>query len=351
MTRISAAAIGAVIAALAATPVVAQQPRSIEVVSSPANLVTTPGVLVRVRGVTSPPIGWASNDTLITPFYANEDGDWFGWIGLMDLLKPDPVQIISVVPDQRSPMAQVDLIISVFAPEQPLFPGPRPAPVPCQTEAAGLGKPLDPGTCAATGSIRYIYKTTGGAWAPYPVTGAPADIARVNTTRAKDVPLVVRVETGVINRAPYAIALLAEPATDPAPGKPWPQTMWNGGLVWGAGGAFAMGVQSGTHIGFVNLGAAPATPSCTEALLAAGYAIATTTAAFGPPANDIVAAETLIRVRERFIKRYALPRATVGIGGGEAGVALARIQKAYPGLDAVGAGSDAGLAAAARGCG
>jgi hypothetical protein len=333
------------------SPHAALAQRSIEVVSSPPNLVTTPGVLVRVRGVTSPPVGWASNDTLITPFYANEDGDWFGWIGLMDLLKPDPLQRIFVVPDARAPMAEFELIISVFSPDQPLFAGPRPAPAPCQNQAMGLGAPADEATCAAQGSIRYIYKTTGGTWAPYPATGTPGDVARTTTTRGKDVPMVVRLETGVINRAPYAIALLAEPATDPAPGKPWPTTLWNGGLVYGAGDAFGLGVQSATRAGFIDVGHAAAAPSCAEALLAAGYAIAAAQTPTGPAANDIVAAETLLRVRERFIKRYALPKATVGIGAGEAGAALARIAKAYPGLDSVGPGTDPLLAAAARSCG
>src|SRR5262245_12031276 len=114
------------------------QTRTVEVVSSPPDLVTTPGVLVRIRGAGTNPVGWASNDTLITPFYQNEDGDWFGWIGLMDLLLPDPDQIIFVVPDWRNPTAEVQLRIAVHAPEEPLFAGPRPPTAPCANQAVGL---------------------------------------------------------------------------------------------------------------------------------------------------------------------------------------------------------------------
>jgi hypothetical protein len=125
---------------------------------------------------------------------------------------------------------------------------------------------------------------------------------------------------------------------------------WNGRLVYGAGSGFDFGVQGPNRIGPFDLGRPSAAPSCAEAMLVAGYALALADATLGPAASDIVAAETLLRIRERFIKWYALPQATVGIGGGEAGPALARIAGAYPGLDAVGPGSDARLAEAARGC-
>jgi hypothetical protein len=337
-----------------ATDAALAQARSVEVVSSPPHLVTTPGVLVRVRGAGASPVGWASNDTLITPFYQNEDGDWFGWIGLMDLLLPDPVQLLFVVPDWRNPMAEIQLSIAVHAPGQPLFAGPRPPLAPCQNDAVGFGPATDPATCAARRSITYVYKTSAGTWQLFPLGQArPADTARTTTSAGKDVPLVVRVETGIINRAPYFVAILDDPTTGPQslePGRPWPTTSWNGTLVFGAGSRFAMGVQGPARVGPVDLGRAAAPASCIETLLGKGYAVVAAQATLGPADHDIVAAETLLRVREHFIKRYALPRATIAIATGEAGAALARIARTYPGLDALGAESDAGLTAAA-GCG
>ena len=47
---------------------------NVEVISSPSDLVSPPDVLVRVSGTTTRPEGWASNDTLITPFYQAKDG-------------------------------------------------------------------------------------------------------------------------------------------------------------------------------------------------------------------------------------------------------------------------------------
>jgi hypothetical protein len=327
------------------------QTRTVEVVSSPPELVTIPGVLVRVRGADIDPIGWASNDTLITPFYQNEDGDWFGWIGLMDRLLEDPHQILTVVPDPRNPTAELNFSIAVHTPDQPLFPGPRPPAAPCQNEAVGFGRAAD-ATCATGRTVRYVYRTTGGAWAALPLSASPpANVERTTTSRGKDVPMIVRVETGVVNRAPYVIALLADPTSpEPPPGKPWPMTEWNGTLVYGAGDGFGLGVQGETRAGLFDLGRPTTTKSCAEALIGQGYAIAVGQTVTGPPAYDIVAAETLLRVRERFIKWYALPRATIGMGTGEAGPALTRIAKTYPGLDAVGPAGDPGLATTAASC-
>jgi hypothetical protein len=162
--------------------------------------------------------------------------------------------------------------------------------------------------------------------------------------------MIVRVETGVINRAPYMIALLAEPGLDASPGRPWPTTAWNGSLVYGAGDAFGLGVQSEARVGLFDVGRRAAAKSCAEALVGQGYGVAASATTIGPAAYDIVAAETLLRVRERFIKRYAFPRATIGLGNGEAGAALTRIAKTYPGLDSVGPGSDPGLTTAVRSC-
>jgi hypothetical protein len=210
---------------------------AIDVVSSPPEYVTTPGVLVRVRGPAANPVGWASNDTLITPFYPNEDGEWFGWIGLMDLLKPDPVQYIYVVPDWRNPTSEIRLTISVHSPDQPVFAGPRPPAAPCQNEAIGFGPARD-AQCSTGGAVGYVYRTTDGSWTHFPLGGIrPANIGHTTTSAGKDVPLIVRVETGVVNRAPYSIALLHDPGSgpDPSPGQPWPMTAWNGTLVYGAG--------------------------------------------------------------------------------------------------------------------
>jgi hypothetical protein len=139
----------------------------------------------------------------------------------------------------------------------------------------GLGPPADPATCAGGGSVRYVYRTKSGSWALYPVGGdRPGDLDRTTTSRGKDIPMIVRIETGIINRAPYIIAIPAEPGPDPSPGKPWPMNAWNGSLIYGAGDAFGLGVQGAARAGFFDVGRPAAAKSCAETLIGQGYAVA-----------------------------------------------------------------------------
>ena len=149
--------------------------------------------------------------------------------------------------------------------------------------------------------------------------------------------MIVRVETGVINRAPYVIAFLHDPAAgpEPEPGRP-SSAPWNGTLVYGAGDDFRMGSPQAGRVGIFDLGSAgDEAAGCVDALIGLGYAVAAAETIVGPSPYDIVAAETLLRVREWFIKRYGLPAHTAGIASGEAAAALMRIASTYPGLDSV----------------
>ena len=65
----------------------------------------------------------------------------------------------------------------------------------------------------------YYYRSTaGGALKPLPSSGTPPDLAQVTTLTGSTVPYIVRIETGSINRAIYQIAMLHNPATEPAAG-------------------------------------------------------------------------------------------------------------------------------------
>src|SRR5690606_28148253 len=80
---------------------------------------------------------------------------------------------------------------------------------------------------------------------------------------------------------------------------------------------------------------------CSEALVVHGFAVAAAGTVPGPGINDVVAAEAVLRIRERFAKQYGVPIRTVGVGDGAAGSALARIAARSPGLDALVATDDA----------
>jgi len=326
-----------IILALGSCPALAQN-ATVDVVSSPPDLVTSGGVLIRVRGTDLRPEGWASNDTLITPFFQREDGDWYGLIGLMDLLIPGE-NLLNVIPGTIQPQQVITFTVTVHNPDEPLFAGPRPAPAACQNQALGLGPELDT-NCGAPRTIKHIYRTTDRAWAAFPLTGdRPLNIDRTTTSDGRVVPFIVRVETGVINRSPYTTAFLHDPSAEQKSNGDLriSPSAWNGTLVYGVGGAFALGVQDASRVGLFDVGRAVGdTMACPDALISQGYAIAASQMRIGSVEYDVAAAETLLRVRERFIKQYGLPRRTIGLGAADAGIALARISQTYPGLDAAG---------------
>ena len=105
--------------------------------------------------------------------------------------------------------------------------GPQTQPWVCRTEDNGLGPPLDPKTCAVEPKITYVYKSTSQSahgYDAYDPANPPADVATTRTDDGRTVPFVVRVETGVMDRAIYSVASLMDPAG------------WTGKLLWPFGG-------------------------------------------------------------------------------------------------------------------
>src|SRR5258705_2066635 len=134
----------------------------------------------------------------------------------------------------------------------PVLYSPHQMPFICETQASGLGEPLD-AECSATTKVEYFYRSTsigvpganqgdlaaadnangfggrGGAANPFkpldPNGPRPPAIAMTTTTEGRTVPYIVRREMGTINRAVYSIAFLHEPGTPlPSP--------WTTGATW-----------------------------------------------------------------------------------------------------------------------
>ncbi len=212
----------------------------------------------------------------------------------------------------------------------PVFSGPHQQPFVCQTETAGLGKPVD-SDCNVAKRVQYFYKSTkrvaAGGFGPGFValdaatTELPADVATTTTTDGQSVKFVVRVETGTINRGIYRIAFLHQPG-QPLP-DPWTKVPgWNGRLVYSFGGGAKTGFRQGNAPPAVNLGD-----------LAVGYAVASSTLdVFGTNANDVINAETLMMVKEHFIKTFGVPMQTIGTGGSGGSIQQYLIAQNYPGL-------------------
>jgi hypothetical protein len=215
----------------------------------------------------------------------------------------------------------------------PIFSGPHEQPFYCMTQlfklpasTETLGPPLD-ADCSIATRVDYVYRTTGGTFQPLPnLTAYPADLAYTTTTVGKTVPYIVRVETGTINRGIYETAVLHDPTKEGPPTPFNPPAAWNHRLVYTLGG----GCVGGWYIQGASLGNGGILE---DLLLRQGYGIAASTLnVYGNNCQDLLAAETLMMVKARFIENFGPAAFTIGYGcsgGTEAGHPIA---DAYPGL-------------------
>ena len=204
----------------------------------------------------------------------------------------------------------------------------------CESEASGLGAPPAAGPCVAPIQYDWFYRTTAGAFAPLAslTPPFPADLAQTTTVDGSTVNYIVRVESGVINESIYRIAILDDP-TDPI-SNPWsaggkkPGPGWNGKLAWPFGGGASPAFRSGRNA---------VTSALQDIPLSLGFAVAFGTRnTFGTGADDVVSAETLMMIKERFIEQYGVPRFTIGSGGSGGAIQQHLISQNYPGmLDAI----------------
>lgn len=204
----------------------------------------------------------------------------------------------------------------------PLFSGPQ-NPMYCSASGApwNLGD-VDEFCHVATPTVSYVYRTTGGAFAPLPEGALPGDVASTTTTEGHTVPYVVRIERGTINRAVYETAVLHEPGT-PLPDA-WTDTPgWNGKLLYTFGGACDLGYGQGTSTGGVQQ----------DLLLRQGYGVASATLnVYAINCDDVTSAETASMVKERFIESYGPATFTMGWGGSAGTMQQLLIANNYPGI-------------------
>jgi len=215
----------------------------------------------------------------------------------------------------------------------PILSGPHEAPFYCMTQLFSLpastntlGPALDT-DCSIATRVDYVYRTTAGTFQPLPsLTGYPADLAQTNTTEGKSVPYIVRVETGTINRAIYETAVLHDPTTEAAPTPFKPPAAWNHRLVYTLGG----GCVGGWYIQGASIGNGGILE---DLMLRQGYGVAASTLnVYGNNCQDLLAAETLMMVRERFIENFGPVALTIGYGCSGGSEAAQPISDEYPRL-------------------
>lgn len=179
--------------------------------------------------------------------------------------------------------------------------------------------------CALPRRVDYVYRSqSSDDFMPLADTSLmPDDVRMTQTLDGSEVPFVVRLETGSINRAIYQIAMLHNPLTgEPSAAKP--ASSWNGRLVYSYGGGCEAGYFQGSSTGGV----------LRESMLASGYAVASSTLNVNAQGgcNDVLSAETTMMVKEHFTEHYGVPVHTIGTGASGGAMQQLLIAGAYPGL-------------------
>jgi hypothetical protein len=308
-------------AVLAATIVnlFAAQAIEIKVLSGKPEMVSGAAALIEIGGASSGGLHVTLNGQDVTSAF--RPGKSSGTLlGKVDGLKLGPNILEAVAGANKARLRLVNHAIG-----GPVFSGPHQQPFICQTEALHLGKAVD-ADCNAPARVEYLYKPTGSIkpanLTPLNASAAlPTNIAMTTTTQGKPVRFIVRVETGTINRGVYRIAFLHEPG-QPLP-DPWTSAPgWNGRLVYSFGGGCRTGFRQGQTLGAIDMNT-----------VGAGYALATSSLdVLGNNCNDVINAETLMMVKEYFIKTFGVPVHTIGFGGSGGAIQQYTIAQNYPGL-------------------
>ncbi len=299
----------------------------IEVLSSMPQLVTGGDALVKISGVDAAPNVTVGGRDVSGAFKSDTKG---GWIGLVDGLKDGDNPLVA-----KGAGREATVTLKNHPINGALFAGPQQTPFLCENEAHGLEKAKD-ASCAAPSVVKYYYRNRANEWKAFDAAARPNDIGTTKTTEGKTVPLIVRQERGVINRAAYLINILHDPAAGPAP-TPIDRggSAWNGKLIYGYGPGVGTGYRMGANFGhgtaptfFIEVGGRDI-----DAAIAGGYAIASGSLnVFGTMPNDVLSAETTAKIKERFIELFGPPMFTIAQGVSGGSMQNQMISNAYPGL-------------------
>jgi hypothetical protein len=301
----------------------------LKVLSGRPDMVSGGDALVEITGVPQGVTVVAANRDVTASFRPAPKSETL--VGRIEGLPPGKSSVL--VRQGKRELARLDL--TTYPISGPIFSGPHQTPFACVPEIVQMGPPRDQ-DCSLPTKVSYFYYSNlpptkdGPVTAPFPTTHfrpydpsapRPPDLVQTTTTDGKTVDFIVRREVGTINRGIYSIAFLHQPG-EPLP-DPWTRIPgWNGRLVF----SFQGGCEPGYRQGHVP-------PPLTEAVLAQGFAEAgSTLSTFGNNANDVLSAETMMMVKEHFIKRYGLPVHTIGNGGSGGTMQQFLIAQNYPGL-------------------
>jgi hypothetical protein len=202
----------------------------------------------------------------------------------------------------------------------PMISGPHMKPYECRTVESGLGEALD-ANCSAKRKVEYFYRATDGSFKSLAGGERPADVATTKTNEGKSVPYIVRVDSGVINRSIYRIAILDDGAA---------KSTWKPSAAWNRKLAVSFGGGSGTQY---NQGTNEVRAALNDLYLSRGFAFMISTELVNQQhSNAVLQGETLMMLKEYFIENYDVPKWTVGHGGSGGAIQQLLITQLYPGL-------------------
>jgi hypothetical protein len=177
--------------------------------------------------------------------------------------------------------------------------------------------------CEVETQYRYLYKDTGGTFrALADPDDLPGDVAMTTTTEGDEVPYVVRLEQGTIDRFIYSVAMLApEGEADPAA----PDTsLWNGRLLFSFQGGVAIGYTQGSW---------SQSAALFDGALQQGYAVINSTGIrTNTHYNLIRGGQHAVNLKDHFVDVYDDPIYTIGVGGSGGAIQQYVYAQNHPGL-------------------
>ncbi len=306
----------------------------ITTLSTPAHLVTGSNVLVRVevpKQIAASDVKVTRNGVDVTSAFMPDAGGG-SLTGLVSglALGDNTIEASGNKKNNGNGGPSKRLEVTNYPITGPILSGPHEAPFYCQTTTftvvpgVTLGAPID-ASCSVATRVDYVYSTNGTSFTTLNVAGGvPANVVNTTTNDGKTVRFIVRVETGTINRAIYQIAILHDPFIEPAPSWSVPTQGWNRKLIYQHGG----GCQGGWYRQGNNTG------GVLNALqLGRGFARASSSLnVFGNNCNDLLASESTIMVKERFVEGYGVPKWTIGTGSSGGAYQSNQTADNYPGI-------------------
>ncbi|HEY8543518.1 MAG TPA: DUF6351 family protein [Acidimicrobiales bacterium] len=284
----------------------------VEVLSSRPEYVTGGDALVAVvatdgGGVDGVTVTADGED--VTDAFAPDPDDDTRLVGLVEDLPEGDSELVAERGDGGDGET-AEITVTNHSEQGPVFSGEPLELVSCTTETYGLAPSTPEDGCYADPVVTWEYVTADDTRHPLAdPTAVPADAATVTAADGTEIPFVIRVETGVLNRSVYRIETV--------------EGHWNERLVYRFGG----GCGSTFSQGFMGTG-----PAAVE-LLRRGYATATATFnTYQVLCNDVISAETASIVKEHFTETVGEPAFTIGEGGSGGAIQQILLAQNHPGL-------------------